>query len=117
MPEGGCPTPDTYWPFVLGGANAVWNPRGRDPRPPISKLMLITYPHQLMEAEAWEIQFHGPAEPGVAPWHGHCPGWSAAATTNAPILHPVFAGSDGRGGIVALPRGRARVASASRSAT
>jgi hypothetical protein len=104
--EGRVPYADTYWPFVLGGANAVWNPRGRDPRPPIEKYMMITNPYQVSDAEAWEYQFHGPAEPGLSTWHGHCPGWSAAATTNAPILHPVFAGGDGRGGIVACREGQ-----------
>jgi Transglutaminase elicitor len=103
--EGRVPYADTYWPFVLGGTNAVWNPRGRDPRPPITKYMLVTNPYELMEAESWELQFHGPLEPGVTTWHGHCPGWSAAATTNAPILHPVLAGSDGRGGLIPCREG------------
>ena len=104
--EARVPYADTYWPFILGGANAVWNPRGRNPRPPVEKYMLITNPYQLADAQAWEFQYHGPAEPGVTTWHGHCPGWSAAATTNAPILHPVFAGADGRGGIVACREGQ-----------
>ena len=105
VPEGRVPYADTYWPFVLGGANATWNPRGRDPRPPIEKYMAITDPYRTELAEIWEYLNHGPGEPGVTTWHGHCPGWSAAATTHTPVLHAVFAGSDGRGGITGCREG------------
>ena len=105
VPNGRVPYPDTYWPFIRGGTDAPWNPGGRDPRTPVEKYMTITDPWAFEYARAWEYQHHGPGVPGVANWHGHCPGWAAAATSNAPILHPVFAGSDGRGGIAPCREG------------
>jgi hypothetical protein len=99
------PYPDTYWPFLYGGTDFHWNRRGRDQRSPLEKYLAITAPYATEMAQAWELFNHGMAVPGVQTWHGHCPGWAAASTTNAPILHPVFAGSDGRGGIVPCHEG------------
>lgn len=107
VPDDKVPYADTYWPFVYGGVDAAWNPRGRDPRTPIEKFMAITDPYETESARIWEFVHHGPGELGVQTWHGHCPGWAAAATRNAPILHPVFAGPDGRGGIAACSEGAA----------
>jgi hypothetical protein len=92
VPSGSEPYPDTYWPFIMGGTDLHWS--SRDPRSPLEKYMLLADPYELAEAKVWEFRYHGPGEPGVATWHGHCPGWSAAATTNPPILHPVLAGVD-----------------------
>lgn len=99
------PYPDTYWPFVKGGTDARWNPNGRDPRTPLEKYMAITNPFAIGRAKAWEYARHGPGMHDVKPWMGHCPGWAAAATSSAPIRHPVFAGPDGFGGIAPCPEG------------
>src|SRR6185437_2123475 len=99
VPDAKVPYADTYWPFVNGGVDARWNPRGVDPRTPLEKYMLLTNPQQIEDAKLWEFFHHGPGEPGVEPWHGHCPGWAAAAIRNTPVLHPVLARPDGRGGI------------------
>ncbi len=67
--------------------------------------MLLTNPQQIEDAKLWEFFHHGPGEPGVQPWHGHCPGWAAAAIRNTPVLHPVLARPDGRGGITGCREG------------
>lgn len=105
VPDDRAPYPDTYWPFVSGGTDVRWNPFGRDPRTPIEKYMAITAPFLVGNAKAWEFWNHGPGVSGVKSWHGHCPGWTAAAITNQPIRHPVFAGPDGLGGITSCPEG------------
>ena len=105
VPDGRVPYPDTYWPFIKGGTDAQWNQRGRDWRSPLEKYMALTDPYRTAAAKAWEFQNHGPGAPGVASWYGHCPGWTAAALSNTPILHPVFAASDGRGGIFSCREG------------
>jgi hypothetical protein len=99
LPAWQAPYPDTYWPFSNGGSDASWNPNGLDPRSPLEKYMAITNPAAIDRAKAWEHDKHGTGAPDLATWYGHCPGWAAAATTNAPIRHPVFAGPDGFGGI------------------
>jgi hypothetical protein len=105
VPPERVPYPDTYWPFVNGGTDFRWEQRGRDVRSPLEKYMAITNPYATETAKGWELFNHGPFVPGVSSWNGHCPGWAAAATTNLPILHPVFAGSDGHGGIVGCHEG------------
>lgn len=105
IPAERAPYPDTYWPFMQGGADTRWNPRGRDPRTPIEKYMAITNPFATDYAKLWEYVHHGPGAPGVEPWCGHCAGWAAAAMANAPIRHAVNAGSDGYGGIVPCAEG------------
>jgi hypothetical protein len=105
VPDGRVPYADSYWPFVLGGSDTRWNPRGIDPRTPLEKYMLLTNPWQIEDAKMWELFRHGPGEPGVEPWHGHCPGWTAAAIWNAPVLHPVLARVDGSGRIVGCQDG------------
>jgi hypothetical protein len=105
VPDERVPYADTYWPFVYGGTDWRWNPQGSDPRTPIEKYMAITAPHLTHYATAWEYRNHGRGFPGLANWHGHCPGWTAAALSNAPIRHPIFAGPDGRGGIAPCREG------------
>ena len=105
VPTDKVPYPDTYWPFVDEGADARWNPTAADPRSPIEKLMAITRPSSLASAKAWEHKNHGAGVPGVADWFGHCPGWTAAAMLNSPILHPVFAKANGSGGVIACTAG------------
>ena len=106
VPDSRAPYPDTYWPYVYEGTDWRWNPRGSDPRSPIEKYMVITAPYAMDAARAWEHRNHGTGVSGVAPWYGHCPGWAAAATSNAPILHPVLAGADGMGGIMPCLEGQ-----------
>jgi hypothetical protein len=105
LPDARVPYPDTYWPFVYGGTDWRWNPNGSDWRSPIEKYMAITDPYAVEAAKEWEQMNHGTAVPNLAPWNGHCPGWAAAAMSNAPILHPVFATSDGLGGIAPCQEG------------
>jgi Transglutaminase elicitor len=99
------PYADTYWPFLYGGTDFQWYPGARDPRSPLEKYMAATDPYATEMAKMWELFNHGPFVPDVQTWNGHCPGWAAAATTNAPILHAVSARSDGRGGVVACHGG------------
>jgi len=107
LPDARVPYPDTYWPFVYGGTDWRWNPGGNDWRSPIEKYMAITDPYEIEEAKAWEQSNHGAIAPNLTTWSGHCPGWAAAAMSNAPILHPVFATSDGQGGIAPCQQGAA----------
>jgi hypothetical protein len=95
------PYPDTYWPFVDEGVNAVWN--GGDS--PLEKLMKLADPDHLTDAQKWEHDNHGKGVPGVSDWWGHCPGWTGAAMANAPIKHAVYAKSDGAGGLSACSAG------------
>jgi hypothetical protein len=97
------PYPDTYWPFVDQGVDANWNGDSS----PLDKYFAVTDPSKAMDGKNWEHANHGKDVPGVAGWWGHCPGWTGAAMTNAPILHPVFAKSDGQGGIVTCNQGDA----------
>jgi hypothetical protein len=106
VPDSWTPYPDTYWPYVYEGTDWRWNPRARDPRSPIEKYMIITAPYALEAAKEWEHQNHGTGVHGVEPWYGHCPGWAAAATSSAPILHAVLAGADGWGGLTACSEGQ-----------
>lgn len=105
LPSHRVPYPDTYWPYLQGGTDARWNPHGRDGRTPIEKYMSITLPHLTLYAKLWEYTRHGPGAHDVKPWCGHCGGWASAAMSEAPILHPVFATSDGRGGIAPCREG------------
>ncbi|APR82494.1 Hypothetical protein A7982_07843 [Minicystis rosea] len=105
VPDARTPYPDTYWPFAYGGTDLHWYQRGSDPRSPIEKYMAITAPEATYFAKAWEHNNHGMGAPALALWNGHCPGWAGAATNNAPILHRVFAGPDGRGGIAKCTEG------------
>jgi hypothetical protein len=82
------PYPDTYWPYSSGGIDVVWN----SPEPsPLDKYMALADPGAANDAKSWEHANHGTGVPSVATWFGHCPGWTAAAVENAPILHPVRA--------------------------
>lgn len=105
VPSWRVPYPDTYWPFIQGGTDASWNRGARDPRTPIEKYMAITAPYATELAKMWEFMNHGQGVFGVDKWHGHCPGWAAAATTSAPVTRPVFATADGRGGIAPCREG------------
>jgi hypothetical protein len=98
------PYPDTYWPFTGEGSAAQWN--GSDPGP-VDKFMTVTNASHMQDAKNWEHNNHGPGVPGVAGWWGHCPGWTGAAMSNPPILHPVYAISDGNGGVTACNPGDA----------
>ena len=107
VPDSKIPYPDTYWPFVDEGTDARWNPTAADARSPIEKFMAITRPSSLAKAKAWEHTNHGAGVPEVADWFGHCPGWTGASMANAPILHAVFAKSNGAGGITSCTEGQA----------
>src|SRR5258708_28467778 len=72
---------------------------------PLEKLLSITTPDQKQAAKDWEHANHGSGVPGVSGWWGHCPGWTGAAMSNAPILHPVYAKADGSGGVAACNAG------------
>ena len=102
--DGHVPYPDTYWPFTSEGTDAQWN--GTDATP-IEKFMTLTDPTQTAAAKAWEHNNHGSAVPGVQGWWGHCPGWTGAAMSNAPLQHAVNAQSDGQGGVAACDEGSA----------
>jgi Transglutaminase elicitor len=106
VPSFRVPYADTYWSFVLGGTDIRWNARAPDPRSPIEKYMTLVDPLATVQAELWEYIHHGPGKPGVMTWEGHCPGWAAAAMSNAPIRHPVLAAADGRGGIMPCREGQ-----------
>ncbi|MFT3776504.1 MAG: hypothetical protein QM820_65015 [Minicystis sp.] len=105
LPDERAPYPDTYWPYIQGGSDARWNPYGIDPRTPLEKYMAATNPFATDLAKVWEYQNHGTGMPNVQTWHGHCPGWAAASTSNAPIRHPVFAAPNGQGGITPCQEG------------
>jgi hypothetical protein len=95
--DGHIPYPDTYWPFTSEGIDSKWN--GSDPSP-LEKYMSIVNAAGVADAKMWEHNNHGNGVPGVAGWWGHCPGWTGAAMSNAPLQHAVYAASDGNGGIV-----------------
>ena len=112
-PDNAVPYPDTYWPFKSGddvgsknGIDARWNSATTDS--PLEKYMAVAKPNDataLKTAKDWEKKNHGEDVKDVQSWFGHCPGWTAAALSNKPILHPVFAKGDGRGGIVKCAAG------------
>jgi hypothetical protein len=112
-PDDAVPYPDTYWPFSAGGndvngIDAHW--QGAGVASPLEKYMALVKPGDaaaLKEAKDWERKNHGVDVPKVESWFGHCPGWTGAALSNRPILHPVFAKSDGQGGIEACAQGAA----------
>jgi hypothetical protein len=112
-PDDAVPYPDTYWPFSAGGndvngIDAHW--QGASIASPLDKYMAIAKPGDSSAAKAakdWERQNHGVDVKNVESWFGHCPGWTGAALSNRPILHPVFAKSDGQGGIQTCNQGSA----------
>ena len=89
--------------FTQGGTDANWNGDGS----PIEKYMGVLDSANVKAAKDWEASNHGPNVPGVADWWGHCPGWTGAAMSNAPIQHAVSVQSDGNGGISACNAGDA----------
>lgn len=102
------PYPDTYWPMVDDGIAVTWVEQSGeacastnacdDPQPsPLAKYMQLMDPANAEAATAWEIEHHGSKVPNVADWFGHCPGWTAAATTFAPITRPLLAARSGSG--------------------
>jgi hypothetical protein len=112
------PYPDTYWPMIDNGIAVEWLEKDGtrcsdenecdDPADsPLVKLVKLTRPDDLEEAIAWEIKNHGKDVKDVASWFGHCPGWVAGAMLNKPILHPVYAKSNGFGGVEACEEGEA----------
>lgn len=90
------PYPDTYWPFDQGGIDTEWT----WDISPLAKYMAVTNPSLTSAAQSWEYTRHGAGVPGVQSWWGHCPGWTASAMLNPPLLHPVSVRSNGRGGLV-----------------
>jgi hypothetical protein len=99
--DGHIPYPDTYWPFTQNGIDADWSGQGS----PLSKLMSVVNPSQTAAAQQWEQNNHGSKTPGVQGWWGHCPGWTGSAMSNAPIQQPVYAMSDGQGGLTSCTAG------------
>lgn len=99
------PYPDTYWPFTQGGTDAQWNPSGTDARTPIEKYMALFDTANVQAAKDWEANNHGPKVPGVSGWWGHCPGWTGAAMSNAPIQHAISVKNDGTGNLAACNAG------------
>jgi len=114
------PYPDTYWPFYRPSENADngidshWH--GPDDASPLEKYLQATGASgdEMAQAKRWENVNHGAAftyvdadgnTHGVEAWMGHCPGWTAAAMSSMPILHPVFAQPDGQGGVVPCEEG------------
>ncbi len=91
------PYPDTYWPMVDNGIDAHWNrdANGEELPSPLEKFMSLSDPDKTEQAKAWETTNHGKEVPNVASWYGHCPGWSGAAVTHAPIEKAVFAKMEG----------------------
>jgi hypothetical protein len=85
MDDDKVPYPDTYWPMVDDGIAARWN--DEDVASPLEKFMELMGADEedTQAALAWETQHHGKGVPGVQDWFGHCPGWTAAATSNPPI--------------------------------
>jgi Transglutaminase elicitor len=88
VPDDAVPFPDTYWPFVDEGIDWQWN--SNEPSP-LTKLVSAVNPSQLGAAKEWEKKNHGSLVPKVESWFGHCPGWTAAALLNKPIIKPVTA--------------------------
>ena len=91
------PYPDTYWPFVDEGIDFDWTGDGQGS--PLTKYMSIFDTARLDAAKKWEKKNHGSEVPDVQSWFGHCPGWTAAALTNAPLKHGILVKSDGNGGV------------------
>ncbi len=87
------PYPDTYWPFVKDGIDDRWH----DEASPLEKYMVVTDPGHVEAAQKWEKLNHGRQLADVESWWGHCPGWTAAAISNAPVLHAVHVKFDGAG--------------------
>jgi hypothetical protein len=97
------PYPDTYWPFSQNGIDAEWH--GQGTRSPLERYMAVADPMNALAARAWEHGFHGEGVPNMVAWWGHCPGWTGAATSNAPVRWPVSVRSDGAGGVVPCSAG------------
>jgi hypothetical protein len=112
-PDDAIPYPDTYWPFSSGndyvnGIDAHW--QGASIDSPLDKYMAVAKPGDKAAATAakdWERKNHGVDVPDVQSWFGHCPGWTGSSLSNRPILHPVFAKSDGQGGVEKCAEGSA----------
>jgi hypothetical protein len=89
------PYPDTYWPFTSGGIDEPW----LTSTTPLDKYMALFDSAGSSAAKAWERANHGPGVPGVQGWYGHCPGWTGAATSLAPLQHSISVSADSTGGL------------------
>lgn len=107
VPDERVPYPDTYWPFNAGeygvdGTDFRW--QGPDVPSPTEKFASVVYGNDaamIAKAKAWEHDHHGPGlgerdHREVADWEGHCPGWTGASMSNAPLVKPVFVKPDAR---------------------
>ncbi|WP_394846384.1 hypothetical protein LZC95_02830 [Pendulispora brunnea] len=99
------PYPDTYWPYTENGIDVRW--QGGDIMSPLEKFITITNPQDMDAARQWNWSNHGQGAHGgqVAGWEGICNGWTAAATSNAPLKHAVFAKHSAFGGVAACAEG------------
>ncbi len=86
------PYPDTYWPMTQGGIDWNWSQTSS----PLEKYLAVSSPTDLTAGKAWEANNHGPMVPNVASWWGHCPGWTGASLSNAPVQHAINVTSDGQ---------------------
>ena len=110
VPDARIPHPDTYWPYLLkaedggieeaDGIDFRW--QGPSVNSPLEKYMALVAPNDATtraSAKQWEHDHHGPGlgerlNREVQNWEGHCPGWTGASMSNAPIVHPVFVQPD-----------------------
>lgn len=94
------PYPDTYWPMTEDGINARWN--GTEASP-LEKFVSMADPSNLAAAQAWNSKNSGKEYPGVQDWFGICHGWTAAAISEAPIKHAVYAKISGGNAVACQP--------------
>ncbi len=107
LPDQRVPYPDTYWPFNAGeygvdGTDFRW--QGPDVLSPTEKFASVVFKGDaamIAKAKKWEHDHHGPGlgvRDGreVSDWEGHCPGWTGASMSNAPLVRPVFVKPDAR---------------------
>jgi hypothetical protein len=107
LPDERVPYPDTYWPFNAGeygvdGTDFRW--QGNDIPSPTEKFAAVVYKGdaaKIAKAKKWEHDHHGPGlgvrdHREVSDWEGHCPGWTGASMSNAPLVKPVFVKPDAR---------------------
>lgn len=105
LPDDRVPYPDTYWPFNAGqygvdGIDFRW--QGPSTLSPLEKYAAVASngdAAKIAQTKKWETDHHGVGlgviqGREIQGWEGHCPGWTGAAMSNAPIKRPVFVRHD-----------------------
>jgi Transglutaminase elicitor len=81
------PYPDSYWPEAKNGIDLRWNAV----ESPLEKYMMLADPSHLRLAKNWNAVNAGSFKSGNQSWNGICNGWTAAALSEAPLKHAVYA--------------------------